>query len=117
VITEGSTLTLGNNVNIELDNGSSTSNRTRASIAGTFNVNGNAYYTNGTNVTTTVEATGVISVGGSGLVSSNSSTKLIFAGNAVYNHGRDGGTIPTAAWNEASLCNITGVDEDAPGGM
>ena len=117
VITEGSTLTLGNNVNIELDNGSSSFNRTRASIAGTFNVNGNEYDTEGNNVTTTVEATGVISVGGGGSVSSNSSTKLVFADNAVYDHGRDGGTIPTAAWNAASLCNITGVDEDAPGGM
>ncbi|MBI4788332.1 MAG: hypothetical protein HY782_14970 [Chloroflexi bacterium] len=40
-----------------------------------------------------------------------------FGAGSVYQHGRDGGTIPTATWNVASTVNVTGITATVPGGL
>ena len=43
---------------------------------------------------------------------------LIFNSGSTYQHARDAGTIPTATWNAASTCLITGVTSSTlPGGF
>ncbi|MCJ7449733.1 MAG: hypothetical protein MUO72_18820, partial [Bacteroidales bacterium] len=42
---------------------------------------------------------------------------LAFGAGSTYQHTRDGGTIPTATWNTASNCNITGVTNTIPTGF
>ena len=116
VITEGSSLILGNGVNITLASGTG-ANPNRSSIAGELNVAGRTFNTNNSNVTTTVQSTGVLNVGDDGAVTSTNAARLIFAGNATYIHGRNGGTIPTATWGTTSITTIAGVSSAAPSGM
>jgi len=40
-----------------------------------------------------------------------------FNSGSTYTHAQNGGTIPTATWNAASTCNITGITSTAPGGL
>ena len=42
---------------------------------------------------------------------------LFFSSGAVYNHTRNGGTVPTATWNSLSDCNIIGVTNTIPTGF
>lgn len=116
VITEGSRLALGNEINLRLANGTA-GNLTRASIAGEFNVGAQTYNTDGSNVVTSVQTTGVIGVSGSGGVISNSASKLQFLGDATYTHNRNGGSIPTANWNSFSTVIVAGVTNSVPGGF
>ncbi|MFO7622376.1 MAG: hypothetical protein R6W81_14115, partial [Bacteroidales bacterium] len=48
-------------------------------------------------------------VNNSGSLSINAGATIVFNANSTYNHTRNGGTIPTATWNPASNCNITGI--------
>ncbi len=116
VISEGSTLTLGNEINLRLLNGTG-ANQNRANFAGEFNVGGNVYNSNGNNVITTVETTGLLRVGSGGSVNSTNASRLVFAGEATYIHGTNGGTIPTATWNSLSTVMVIGVTATAPSGM
>ncbi|MES2850365.1 MAG: hypothetical protein V4685_15000, partial [Bacteroidota bacterium] len=98
----GAALTLGSSVSITL--GSSTT----ASIVGTLNVNnGRTYNSNGTSVVTTVAGT----INNYGAVTSTTAAKFVVNGGGTYNHGIDGGTIPTGTWNTNSTCLITGTDD------
>ncbi|TAE10754.1 MAG: BspA family leucine-rich repeat surface protein, partial [Bacteroidetes bacterium] len=42
---------------------------------------------------------------------------LTFAAGSSYNHQMNGGTIPTATWNQTSTCIISGVTNTMPTGM
>ena len=42
---------------------------------------------------------------------------LAFGSGSTYQHAQNGGTIPTATWNAASNCNITGVSNSIPTGL
>jgi hypothetical protein len=59
----------------------------------------------------TVTSTGVIQ--NSGTVS-GAINRLVFSAGATYIHARDGGSIPTASWDAASNCNITGITSNGP---
>ena len=65
-------------------------------------------------------ATGLITVNENGTVN-NSGTitpgTIVFNANSIYNHTQNGGTIPAAAWNAASTCNITGMTSTMPVGF
>ncbi|MBL7746641.1 MAG: hypothetical protein JNM19_04395, partial [Chitinophagaceae bacterium] len=86
------------------------------SIAGNLNVNiaGNdpGVY-NATNSNTTV--TGTITNNGGTITSS--ATNLSFLSGGTYVHAINGSNIPTATWNAASNCNITGITGTAPTGL
>lgn len=106
-IPSGSSLTIGTNTSITL------STSATASIAGTLTVNsGRTFNTDGTSVVTTV--TGTLS--NAGTVTSTTAAKLLFQSGSTYTHAQDGGTIPTATWNAASTCNITGITTNDPSG-
>jgi hypothetical protein len=89
-----------------------------ATIAGTFIVTdvleGSSY--DATNSTTTV--TGTFKNDGStgGTVGTITSTvsNLVFASGGIYQHALNGGTIPTATWNAASTCLVTGITTTVP---
>jgi len=105
-IASGASLTLNTGISITL-----ASNAT-ASIAGTLTVNsGRTYNTDGNSVVTTVAGTIV----NAGTVTCTTATKLLFnTSGATYQHSQDGGALPTATWNAASNCNITGVTGNVP---
>ena len=42
---------------------------------------------------------------------------ISFSSGSTYNHARNGSSIPAAAWAPASTCEITGVINNAPGGL
>ena len=48
-------------------------------------------------------------VGNSGTITINPGATINFQANSIYNHTRNGGTIPTATWDPASDCIITGI--------
>ncbi len=100
IVAAGASLTLGSTVSLILGTSSI------AYIAGTLNVNnGNIYNTNGTNVVTTVAGT----LNNYGAVTSTTATKFVVNNEGVYNHGINGGTVPTGTWNFNSTCLITGA--------
>ena len=108
-VNSGTTLSLGTNVSLTIP-GSATS-----TIDGTLNVGS-------TSTLTTSAALAVTTVTGTGIVNNSgtitgSVTGLIFNSGSDYNHTGDGGTIPTAGWDGASNCNITGLTATAPGGL
>jgi hypothetical protein len=54
------------------------------------------------------------------LVNSGSITTtgtLVFNSTSAYQHNQNGGTIPTATWNAASTCSVTGIIDTAPSGF
>ncbi|MBP8114308.1 MAG: T9SS type A sorting domain-containing protein [Chitinophagaceae bacterium] len=66
---------------------------------------------NGTGTDLTVNGT---------LVNSNTVTTtgtVVFNASSVYQHAQDGGVIPTATWNAASNCNVTGITGTVPSGL
>jgi len=84
-------------------------NSPTATIAGTLNTSGTVATTfSVANSVTTVAATGAINVSNLGTVTGGSLTTLIFAPSSNYYHARNGGTIPTASYDAASIVNITG---------
>jgi hypothetical protein len=109
VIENGSSLTQENTFNeIRLQNNAS------AGIAGTYTIQAaEGFYLNNTGVVATV--TGTLANQGDGL-NGATAAKLIFNG-GTYQHLFDGGTIPTAAWNAGSSCEISGMTDNYPGGM
>ncbi len=80
-------------------------------IAGTFTLS-NTFATYTTTGNTAVAGTGIIN--NSGVISGGTTTTLNFAAAAVYNHLRDGGTIPTATYNATSIVNVTNIVATAP---
>lgn len=87
------------------------------SISGTLNINvaGNndEGIFNSTNSTTIV--TGSLFNNGGTIIST--AANLTFASGGTYIHAIDNGAIPTATWNAASNCNVTGVTGNYPTGI
>ncbi len=110
VIDGGSSLGLGTNFNLTLNNNAD------ATITGTLTVNaGSSYVTGGGNSVTTVTATGTID--NKGTVNSSQNGSLAFAAGGTYLHSQNGGVIPEASWNNASNCIVTGVINQMPTGF
>lgn len=63
------------------------------------------------NASGSLTITGTVNVTGGILVNNGS---LTFNGGSVYNHNRNGGTIPTATWQPTSLCKLSGITNTAP---
>ncbi len=104
-ISQDKTFTIGSNLGITLA-GSAT-----ATIDGTLNItSGRTYNTNGTSVITTVNG----SINNAGTVTNSTAAKLLFQNGSEYIHARNGGAIPTATWDVASTCNITGITGSVP---
>ena len=87
-----------------------------ASIAGTLQLNtsGGGTVFDPSNSTTVVS--GKLQNNG-GLINNSSTSNLSFSNGGIYAHSIDGGTIPTATWNAASICWIDGVTATMPGGL
>jgi len=66
-------------------------------------------------VDTTVDVSGYLKVQGTGEVANGAGT-LAFDFGGVYEHARNGGSLPTAIWGTGSTCLITGVVADRPSG-
>lgn len=125
----GSTVALGSTLTLQGSNGSGTRSMSilytgtgqTMSIAGTLiltNVGEGTIY-NATNSITTV--TGTIrnddpSNGTNGVITSTAAN-LNFLSGGIYDHSLDGDVIPTATWNAASNCNVTGITGTAPTGL
>ncbi|MDR3652979.1 MAG: hypothetical protein P4L34_08420 [Paludibacter sp.] len=80
-------------------------------------VNG-AVIVNGNNTLTPTTATinGTVTVQGNGTAQVvNGTGAITFNAGSTYNHGVNGGAIPTATWNLTSTCNITGYTNEAGG--
>lgn len=107
IINTGATLTIGHNLDIEL------ANNTRAAIDGTLIVTSNRHYYTGETTKTIVN--GAIRNEGGNIESAN--TTLAFESGAMYQHAMDKGTIPAAAWDKNSTCNIEGILTKAPEGL
>lgn len=96
----GNSMILGNFINLTLGT------NTTANIVGTLNVNaGRTYNSNGTGVVTTVAGT----INNFGAVTSTAAAKFVVNGGGTYNHGINGGTLPTGTWNTNSTCLVTGT--------
>lgn len=50
----------------------------------------------------------------SGKIGVFDSSKIVFSGDAVYEHAANGGMLPKATWNSNSTCLITGVTGNVP---
>ena len=50
-------------------------------------------------------------------VITSTAANLSFLSGGTYAHQMDGGSVPTATWNAASNCNITGVTGTYPSGV
>ncbi|MBS4066104.1 MAG: T9SS type A sorting domain-containing protein [Chitinophagaceae bacterium] len=116
-INSGSSLSLvginsggGRSMNIAFASATVTS-----SIAGTLTLNaaggGSSY--NASNSNTSV--TGII-INNGGTITSTAGN-LTFASGGSYTHEVNGSAIPTATWNNASTCTITGITSTTPSGL
>jgi hypothetical protein len=108
-VASGASFIIGANTNITL------ANPATATIAGTLNINNTgSTYDTGTNanvLTTISSGTGILTNGGT--VTSTLS-KLVFQANTVYNHTRNGGSIPLSnSWAVSSTVNVTGITNTA----
>jgi gliding motility-associated-like protein len=105
--------------------GSTGSNRTEinfspgvhdASVEGSLTLNANSTYSNSfnnTNCNTSVKGS-IINNGGNII---SLAGNLNFSQGSVYQHNRDGGTIPAATWNTGSDLNISGLASALPAGL
>lgn len=86
-------------------------------IAGTLNITdgGNPSFINFTNSSTSV--TGNLSINAATCGITSTAANLTIASGGRYTHAINGGTIPTATWNTASTCNITGITTTSPSGL
>lgn len=112
VIESGSSLHIGSGTNFTLYVG----NNASADISGRLIIdNGRTYATNTSGTQTVVSSTGRIE--NEGTVNSTNSNRLVFQAGSVYEHTRNGGTIPTANWDNASTCEVTGITGSVPSGL
>ena len=109
-ITNGSTLILGSST-ATFTLAYNTTTTQLGTIAGTLNVNSSNAFTT-TFLTTAVTVTGTLQSNGGTVTGSAAS--LTFGAGGTYVHALNGGTIPTATWNAASNCNITGTTTTNP---
>src|SRR5690606_37093228 len=52
-----------------------------------------------------------------GTITTPGEANLVFDTDAVYEHARNGGTIPAATWNAHTMCLVTGVTNTVPSGL
>ena len=99
IINAGSTLTSGVNVSITMNSNAA------GTIDGILNIGAPSTFTSDAfGVLTTVNGT----INNSGTVI-GTVARLAFNNGSNYNHTRDGGAIPLAAWGNTSTCRITGI--------
>ncbi len=118
VIEAGSSLTLQgvgtNDMEINLTRSGGGGGFLRADISGTL-VLGNRSIIDWNNGSTIATVSGAIeNIAGT---IETTATSLVFANGSIYSHQRDGSTIPTATWNAASTCEVTGVTTTMPTGF
>ena len=123
----GKILTIGNVVGTDLSiaSGSSLTNSgsldgitlsasSAADISGTLNVDaGSTFNNDALGIVSTVAGT----INNLGTLTCTNATRLLFSAGGTYIHAINGGAIPTASWNAASNCNITGITSTAPSGL
>ncbi|MDX1905123.1 MAG: BspA family leucine-rich repeat surface protein [Thermonemataceae bacterium] len=109
VPTTGATITIGNTHNI-----TSTASSDIPTIT-TITVNSGATLTlnNGNTNSATFVINGTLTNQGGNV----NATTLTFGSGATYVHARNGGIIPSATWNAASNCNVTGITTTSPTGF
>jgi len=71
---------------------------------------------NGTAADPDMVVYGKIGCSGTGAVASGNASRLVIENGGVYEHGRNGGTYPTATWNTGSTLLITGLTATDAGG-
>jgi len=99
IITGGSTLNLSGGHALTLNSG------TTADISGTLNVNAfGTYNMNNAGAINTV--TGILRNAGTLNTIANN---IVVNNNGTFDHGLDGGTLPTCVWNAGSTCKISGI--------
>ena len=118
IIESGSSLTLvsgSNDIDLNFTRSSGTTN-TLGQIDGTLIVEaGNVADLANAGCQTTVGSGGAIE--NTGGTVSGTSARLQFASGSLYSHQRNTGTIPSATWNAASTCEVTGVTTTIPTGF
>jgi hypothetical protein len=67
-------------------------------------------------VLTVVNGSGV-DLTNSGAVRTTTASQLVITANAEFEHQRNAGYIPTATWNDFSICSITGLTTGAPSNL
>lgn len=90
-----------------------TTDQSIVEAGGQININSSRTLTvaNGTGTDLVINGT----IDNSGTVTTTGTVS--FGANSTYTHNRNGGTIPTATWDAASACVITGVTDNIPGGL
>ncbi len=123
------TLSIGNGSgdDLVLENGSTLSTdpsleritmiaNSTADISGTFE-NHSIFRLALANVVATVHAGGRLVLSNNGSVTGATAAKLVFAAGSTYEHARNGGTVPTATWDVASTCLISGFTASSVSGL
>ena len=103
----GSTLTLGTNTSLTMSSNST------ANVAGTL-INANTLTASATGVVFNINSGGILRTTGT---VTGSATTLLFNQNSTYDHNLNGGTVPTATWNNSSKVTITGCTSTVPFGL
>jgi len=80
---------------------------------GVLNINSGQDFTLSNGPGTDLNVFGTVNV--SGIISQPGT--VVFNASSMYNHTRDGGSIPNITWNASSNCNITGVTTNVPNGL
>ncbi len=69
-------------------------------------------------------SSGIININGSngnlnnsGTITGATASTLLVNSGGTYTHALDGGTIPTAAWNNTSTCVVSGITATSPAGL
>lgn len=121
-VNSGVTLTLANGVGTDLiidglltNNGSLTLQGVTSTVVNGTLTNTGVLTMNTANTSLTIN--GVFTQSGSGAVTNNNNGPISFSSGSTYNHSRNGGVVPTATWDAASLCNVTGVTATEPTGL
>lgn len=112
--TNATSLPLATDLSVTIQSGHNVT-ATSASIAvsnltvnGILNISESSNFTvNTANINGTLEVQNNASFSGSGIV---------FNSGGIYNHNRDGGTIPSATWNTNSTVQISGITSTRPDG-
>ncbi len=119
VIESGSSLTLvsgGDDIDLNFTRSGAGGGNTLGQIDGTLIVEpGNEADLGNTNTATSVGNGGAIE--NTGGTVTGAATRLQFNTGSTYSHQRNGGSIPTASWNVASTCEVTGVTTSIPSGF
>lgn len=107
-VAEGSAMEIGNHLTLLVDDNA------LAEIKGTLSIaEGAIFHTAGPGTMTRISGT----VRNEGTFINSNPVQLQFQSTSKYNHERNGGTIPTATWDKASTCIVSGITNTAPNGV